>query len=64
MTEAWIEWNLQKQVADPEFILDILSSYDSLLVHVNQVKKGFKVDVYNLFDNASWKDNWTGTIMS
>jgi hypothetical protein len=44
--------------------LDVLLSYGTLLVHVNQAKKVFRVDVYNLFDNASWKDNWTGIIMS
>jgi len=64
MTEVWIKWNLRKQVHNSELRLDVLLSYGTLLVHVNQAKKGFRVDVYNLFDNASWKDNWTGIIMT
>ena len=64
MTEAWIEWNLRKQVLDAELKLDVLFNYGTPLAHVNQAKKGFRVDVYNLFDNACWKDNWTGMIMT
>jgi hypothetical protein len=42
----------------------ILLQYKSnTVLDIDNFKK-FIEEVYNLFDNACWKDNWTGMIMT